>query len=85
MYIAFAFRVGGVRGSCCLCSSRHNHHNDEKQKQQQQQQQHQGECCGVFKETYGAKPGQGSSQCGLMMYNELLAAIGNTSDPCVCI
>lgn len=36
----------------------------------------QGDCCGPFKNTYGGKPGQGSEQCGLMMYSEILAALG---------
>lgn len=34
----------------------------------------QGQCCGPFKSTYGGKPGQGCSQCGVMMYSEILAA-----------
>jgi len=34
----------------------------------------QGQCCGPFKATYGAKPGKGCSQCGVMMYSEILAA-----------
>jgi chitinase len=34
----------------------------------------QGKCCGPFKNTYGAKPGQACSQCGVMMYSEILAA-----------
>merc|ERR1712203_544289 len=34
----------------------------------------QGKCCGPFKSTYGAKPGQACSQCGGMMYSEILAA-----------
>lgn len=34
----------------------------------------QGECCGPFKSTYGAKFGKASQQCGTMMYNEILAA-----------
>jgi len=34
----------------------------------------QGKCCGPFKSTYGAKPGQACSQCGVMMYSEILAA-----------
>lgn len=34
----------------------------------------QGQCCGPFKSTYGAKPGKGCSQCGVMMYSEILAA-----------
>mmetsp|Transcript_37102 Transcript_37102/g.72879 ORF Transcript_37102/g.72879 Transcript_37102/m.72879 type:complete len:526 (+) Transcript_37102:42-1619(+) len=36
----------------------------------------QGECCGPFKQTFGGKPGQACSQCGVMMYNEILAALG---------
>merc|ERR1712127_209477 len=38
------------------------------------QGQIQGECCGPFKETYGAKPGKGCSQCGVMMFSEIRAA-----------
>merc|ERR1719420_981695 len=34
----------------------------------------QGQCCGPFKSTYGGKPGKGCSQCGVMMYSEILAA-----------
>merc|ERR1712071_741076 len=34
----------------------------------------QGECCGPFKTTYGARPGQACAQCGVMMYSEILAA-----------
>jgi len=34
----------------------------------------QGKCCGPFQQTYGAQPGQGSSQCGTMMYSEIQAA-----------
>lgn len=34
----------------------------------------QGECCGPFKSTFGAKPGKACSQCGVMMYSEILAA-----------
>jgi len=34
----------------------------------------QGECCGPFKQTYGAKPGKACQQCGVMMYSEILAA-----------
>jgi len=34
----------------------------------------QGECCGPFKQTYGAKPGKACAQCGVMMYSEILAA-----------
>jgi len=34
----------------------------------------QGECCGPFKATYGAKPGKACAQCGVMMYSEILAA-----------
>lgn len=36
----------------------------------------QGECCGPFGQTYGAKPGKGSQLCGTYMYNELQAAGG---------
>jgi len=34
----------------------------------------QGKCCGPFQQTYGAQPGQGSYQCGTMMYSEIQAA-----------
>merc|ERR1712048_1117667 len=34
----------------------------------------QGECCGPFKQTYGAKPGMACQQCGVMMYSEIEAA-----------
>merc|ERR1712048_246824 len=34
----------------------------------------QGECCGPFKQTYGAKPGPACQQCGVYMYSEILAA-----------
>merc|ERR1719322_92847 len=34
----------------------------------------QGECCGPFKQTYGAKPGMACQQCGVMMYSEIMAA-----------
>ena len=34
----------------------------------------QGECCGPFKATMGAKPGQGCGLCGSMMYSEILAS-----------
>jgi len=34
----------------------------------------QGLCCGPFTQTYGAKPGNGASQCGTMMYSEIQAA-----------
>merc|ERR1712025_1238380 len=34
----------------------------------------QGECCGPFKATYGAKFGKGCQQCGTMMYSEVEAA-----------
>lgn len=34
----------------------------------------QGECCGPFKSTYGAKPGQGCQLCGSMMWSEIVAA-----------
>merc|ERR1712061_148425 len=40
----------------------------------------QGECCGPFKQTYGAKPGQACSQCGVMMYSEILVALGGSED-----
>jgi len=40
----------------------------------------QGKCCGVFKQTYGSKPGYASKQCGLMMYSEILAALGGGDD-----
>jgi len=38
------------------------------------QGQVQGECCGPFKNTFGAKPGKGCSQCGVMMFSEIRAA-----------
>jgi len=38
----------------------------------------QGECCGPFKQTFGAKPGQACQQCGVMMYTEILAALGGS-------
>merc|ERR1712072_1433157 len=38
------------------------------------QGQIQGECCGPFKQTYAGKPGKVCSQCGVMMYSEILAA-----------
>merc|ERR1719329_1446310 len=38
------------------------------------QGQIQGECCGPFAQTYGAKPGKGCSQCGVMMFSEIRAA-----------
>jgi len=38
------------------------------------QGQIQGQCCGPFKQTYGGKPGKGCSQCGVMMYSEILAS-----------
>merc|ERR1711865_173097 len=42
----------------------------------------QGECCGPFAQTYGAKPGMACAQCGVMMYSEILAAGCDTSfDP----
>jgi len=31
----------------------------------------QGQCCGPYQSTYGAKPGKGSILCGLMMYSEI--------------
>jgi len=34
----------------------------------------QGECCGVFAPTYGAKQGKGCSLCGTMMFSEIRAA-----------
>lgn len=34
----------------------------------------QGMCCGPFQATYGGRPGQGASQCGVMMYSEIVAA-----------
>jgi chitinase len=34
----------------------------------------QGECCGVFGQTYGAKVGKASQQCGTYMYSEILNA-----------
>jgi len=34
----------------------------------------QGECCGPFKTTFGAKQGKGCSLCGTMMYSEIRAA-----------
>jgi len=33
--------------------------------------QQQGACCGPFKNTYGAKYGKASQQCGTLMYNEI--------------
>lgn len=39
-----------------------------------QKSTNQGECCGPFKPTMGAKPGQGCQLCGSMMYSEILAA-----------
>jgi len=36
----------------------------------------QGKCCGTFKSTYGAAPGKACSQCGVMMYSEITAALG---------
>jgi len=38
----------------------------------------QGECCGPFKQTYGAKFGKGCQQCGVYMYSEILAALGGS-------
>merc|ERR1712118_441436 len=32
----------------------------------------QGECCGPFKQTYGAKPGKACAQCGVMMYSDIM-------------
>ena len=40
----------------------------------------QGECCGPFQQTFGAKPGKACSQCGLMMYTEIQAALGGGSE-----
>lgn len=40
----------------------------------------QGACCGPFKQTYGAKPGKACSQCGVMMYSEILEALGGSED-----
>lgn len=37
----------------------------------------QGKCCGTFKNTYGAAPGKACSQCGVMMYSEVQAALGD--------
>jgi len=37
----------------------------------------QGKCCGPFKNTYGAAPGKACSQCGVMMYSEIQAALGD--------
>jgi chitinase len=34
----------------------------------------QGACCGTFGETYGAKYGKASQQCGTLMYSEIIAA-----------
>jgi len=34
----------------------------------------QGQCCGPFRNTYGAQPGAGCSMCGTMMYSEIQAA-----------
>lgn len=39
----------------------------------------QGKCCGPFTQTYGAKPGKGCSQCGVMMFSEIRAAGCDTS------
>jgi len=36
--------------------------------------QKQGKCFGPFKDTYGAKPGKGCNQCGVMMFSEIEAA-----------
>jgi len=38
----------------------------------------QGQCCGPFKNTFGAKPGKGCAQCGVMMYSEIQAAACDT-------
>merc|ERR1712166_591028 len=40
----------------------------------------QGECCGPFASTGGAKPGQGCQLCGSMMYSEILAGNPETWD-----
>ena len=41
----------------------------------------QGECCGPFKQTFGAKPSGACQQCGAMMYSEIMAAgCDTTSD-----
>ena len=34
----------------------------------------QGQCCGAFKTTYGAKYGKGSQLCGTYMFSEIIAA-----------
>lgn len=34
----------------------------------------QGECCGPFKSTFGAKFGKGCSLCGTMMFSEVQAS-----------
>jgi len=39
----------------------------------------QNECCGVFKATYGAEPGVGSQQCGLLMTSEIQNLLGGLS------
>lgn len=39
----------------------------------------QGSCCGPFKSTFGAQPGQGCAMCGLYMYSEIVAALGSNS------
>ena len=33
-----------------------------------------GKCCGPFKQSYGAKYGRGSHQCGTYMYSEIMAS-----------
>ena len=35
---------------------------------------HLGQCCGPFKNTYGALYGKGSKLCGTYMYSEIVAA-----------
>jgi len=39
----------------------------------------QGKCCGDLKSTYGAAPGKACAQCGVMMYSEIEAAIGDSN------
>lgn len=39
----------------------------------------QSKCCGPFKSTYGAAPGKACSQCGVMMYSEVQAALGDSN------
>lgn len=33
-----------------------------------------GKCCGPFQQSYGAKYGRGSCQCGTYMYSEIITA-----------